>query len=85
MSKPGTRSKPNILITGTPGCGKTSVATAVAEKLGFKHFNVSQVAVEHEFLDSYDEALDSLNLDEDKVLDYLEVGFLFLHDVDFLF
>ncbi|KAE9553533.1 hypothetical protein FO519_003226 [Halicephalobus sp. NKZ332] len=39
MSKPGTRGKPNILITGTPGCGKTSVATDVAAKLGFKHFN----------------------------------------------
>lgn len=60
-------------MTGTPGSGKTTISKKLSSELGFKYFNVSEVAVEHEFVDSYDEAMDSLNLDEDKLLDYLEV------------
>jgi Cdc6-like AAA superfamily ATPase len=41
-SIPGTnRRTPNILITGTPGVGKTSTASLIAEKLDYKHVNVS--------------------------------------------
>ena len=73
MSAIGTRTKPNILITGTPGCGKTTVAKQVADALGFTIVNVSQISIENEFIESYDEGLDSFNLDEDRLLDYLEV------------
>lgn len=74
MSGIGTRAKPNILITGTPGTGKSTVATKVANILGFTLVNVSQVAIENEFVESYDEDVDSFNLDEDKLLDFLEVN-----------
>uniref|UniRef100_A0AC34RBX8 Uncharacterized protein n=1 Tax=Panagrolaimus sp. JU765 TaxID=591449 RepID=A0AC34RBX8_9BILA len=72
MSKPGTRLKPNILITGTPGTGKTTIAKSIAQKLDYAYYNVSQIAIENEFIDSYDSNVDSLNLDEDKLLDHLE-------------
>ena len=33
---------PNILITGTPGTGKTQTASLASEKIGFKHINVGE-------------------------------------------
>ena len=33
------RTKPNILITGTPGTGKTSTSKLIAEMTGMKHIN----------------------------------------------
>lgn len=68
-----TRTLPNIIITGTPGCGKTSHAEALVPQLdGFKHINVSEVAKERECVESYDEKLDTHVVDEDKLLDSLE-------------
>jgi len=37
------RSYPNILITGTPGTGKTCTSELVAEMTGFKHINVGSL------------------------------------------
>uniref|UniRef100_A0AC34G995 Adenylate kinase isoenzyme 6 homolog n=1 Tax=Panagrolaimus sp. ES5 TaxID=591445 RepID=A0AC34G995_9BILA len=74
MSTVGSRQKPNILITGSPGVGKSSVAQKVADALNFTLINVSQVAIENEFVESYDEGVDSFNIDEDRLLDYLETG-----------
>jgi len=38
---PSDRARPNILITGTPGTGKTTTASLVAEEAGFTHIDVS--------------------------------------------
>lgn len=59
--------QPNILITGTPGVGKSHLAKQVSEKLGLKWHNVSQIAKEHEFLEGFDKVLDCPILDEDAV------------------
>ena len=37
------RSRPNILITGTPGTGKTCTSELVSEMTGFKHLNVGSL------------------------------------------
>lgn len=37
------RSKPNILITGTPGTGKTTTSDFIAEALGLKVIHVGDV------------------------------------------
>uniref|UniRef100_A0A7E4VAU9 Adenylate kinase isoenzyme 6 homolog n=1 Tax=Panagrellus redivivus TaxID=6233 RepID=A0A7E4VAU9_PANRE len=79
MSLPGSRQKPNILITGTPGTGKTTTASRVATELGFAHLNVSEIAIANKFVDSFDDQVASFNLDEDKLLDYLE-AYLGSHD-----
>ncbi|WPK22829.1 hypothetical protein PUMCH_000046 [Australozyma saopauloensis] len=69
-----TRFQPNIIITGTPGCGKTSHAESLVSLLGegYKHYNISALAKERKCFLSYDEEFDSHIVDEDKLLDSLE-------------
>lgn len=68
-----TRFHPNIIITGTPGCGKTSHAESLVSQLkDFKHYNISELAKERKCFESYDETLDTHVVDEDKLLDSLE-------------
>ncbi|KAJ1490030.1 AAA domain-containing protein [Baffinella frigidus] len=70
-----TRKLPNVLITGTPGTGKTTTAEKVAAALeGFTNVNVGDLVKtknlhggKHE-----DEELDCFVLDEDMVCDELE-------------
>ena len=69
------RSRPNILITGTPGVGKTATATLVAETLSLTHFNIGEIIKEKKFTREYDEQLQTHILDEDALLDHLEILF----------
>lgn len=64
--------KPNILVTGTPGTGKTSLASLIAERTGLKHVCVGDVIKEYDCHESRDEALDTYILDDDKLIDVLE-------------
>jgi adenylate kinase len=73
------RYHPNIIVTGTPGCGKTShcqsLLSQLNENLGeqkYNHYSISDVAKERKCIDSYDERLDTSVVDEDKLLDSLE-------------
>lgn len=65
---------PNIIVTGTPGCGKTSHSESAASSLGkdYRLFSISDIAKEHKFIESYDEKLDTSVVDEDKLLDWIE-------------
>lgn len=69
------RSAPNILICGTPGTGKTTLAQTAAERTGLKYINVGDVIKEKGFHAGKDAEFDTLILDqasEDKLLDDLE-------------
>ncbi|KAK6874008.1 Adenylate kinase isoenzyme 6-like protein HBR1 [Candida tropicalis] len=76
------RHTPNIIITGTPGCGKSSHSQSLVSQLNqefkkdttikFKHFNISEIAKERDCIESYDAKLDTSVVDEDKLLDSLE-------------
>lgn len=66
------RSLPNILVTGTPGCGKTTLATQLASASGLSFISVNDVAKENELYDGYDEANECRILDEDRVVDEIE-------------
>lgn len=69
----GVRKLPNVIITGTPGCGKTSHAEMVAEAVpGLRCINVSEYAKENGLLAGFDESRDSSFVDEDRLLDELE-------------
>lgn len=82
MSTPR-RYSPNIIVTGTPGCGKSSHSQCLVDQLNqtlfqegtvyhFKHFNISEVAKERDCIESYDKKRDTHVVNEDKLLDSLE-------------
>lgn len=59
--------QPNILVTGTPGAGKTHFAKAVAENFGLNFLEISRIVQDNHFTDGFDSTLDCPILDEDKV------------------
>lgn len=66
----------NILVTGTPGTGKTSMTALLAETLeDFSVLEVGKLIKENHWFTSYDEAFDTHIIeeeDEDLLLDHLE-------------
>lgn len=66
------RTKPNILITGTPGTGKTSLSAALASATGMRHVEVSALVKEKSLHEGKDKNFDSYIVDEDKLCDELE-------------
>ena len=66
---------PNILVTGTPGTGKTTFANMIAEKTGMKRITVGDIVKREQFSSGWDEEFQCLIVDEnaeDRLLDYLE-------------
>ncbi|KAI0167059.1 P-loop containing nucleoside triphosphate hydrolase protein [Hypoxylon sp. FL1284] len=66
------RTDPNIIITGTPGVGKTTHAETLAERTGLRHVSVNQVVKDKECHEGWDDEFMSWIVDEDKLLDALE-------------
>lgn len=73
------RSLPNIIITGTPGVGKTTTVTQIltlaqqAEPpLNLKRLSINDLVKEREAHTGYDEELQTLIVDEDKLMDEVE-------------
>ena len=68
----------NVLVTGTPGCGKTTLCQMLKDlleetfSLSVQHLNISDLVKQHNLHDGYDKRLDTFILDEDKLLDYME-------------
>jgi hypothetical protein len=61
------RQNPNIIITGTPGVGKTTHAEQLATSLGFTHVSINQIVKDEGFHEGKDEELGSWVVDEDRV------------------
>ncbi|OLN95423.1 Adenylate kinase isoenzyme 6 HBR1-like protein [Colletotrichum chlorophyti] len=66
------RTSPNIIVTGTPGVGKTTHCEELAKKTGLKHLSVNQVVKDRECHEGWDEEFQSWIVDEDKLLDAIE-------------
>ncbi|KAF1346751.1 AAA domain-containing protein [Delphinella strobiligena] len=66
------RTSPNIIVTGTPGVGKTTHCEQLAASTGLTHLEVNKVVKERQCEDGYDEDLKSVIVDEDKLLDAIE-------------
>nr|CAG8594708.1 4307_t:CDS:2 [Entrophospora candida] len=66
------RINPNILITGTPGTGKSTLSELLAKSTNYKYINVGELAKEKNLYDGYNETFDTNILDDDKVVDELE-------------
>ncbi|CAG8585284.1 9068_t:CDS:2 [Ambispora gerdemannii] len=66
------RNLPNILITGTPGTGKSTLAELAAQDAGLSYINVGTLVKERLLHEGYDEDYQSYILDDDKVIDEME-------------
>ena len=60
---------PTILITGTPGTGKSTHAQMLAEMcpLPLQHINVGELVKEKDLHEGYDDEWQSYIVDDDKV------------------
>src|SRR5271154_5690136 len=68
FSSSAMRTAPNILITGTPGTGKSSLAEMLMHNFdGLKHLNISELIKERKLGDKYNEECDTWEFDDDKV------------------
>ena len=61
------RKAPNVVITGTPGVGKTTHCEMVAERCGLRHLSVNQIVKDRECHEGWDDKLSCWIVDEDKV------------------
>ncbi|CAB3367142.1 Hypothetical predicted protein [Cloeon dipterum] len=68
----GKRSKPNIMVTGTPGVGKSSLCEQISEITGFEWIQIGNFAKENDCLDEFDEEYKCPVLNEDRLIDELE-------------
>ncbi|KAH8155253.1 uncharacterized protein LAJ45_00262 [Morchella importuna] len=66
------RSQPNIIVTGTPGVGKSSHCELIAQTTGLKHLSINQVVKDKGCYDGYDDELKTWIVDDDKLLDEIE-------------
>ncbi|KDQ63762.1 hypothetical protein JAAARDRAFT_53954 [Jaapia argillacea MUCL 33604] len=68
------KSSPTIIITGTPGVGKSTHAQLLAQEspVPLKHINVGEWVKEKGLYETFDQDWQSYEVDEDKLLDELE-------------
>ncbi|CAG8679564.1 18601_t:CDS:2 [Dentiscutata erythropus] len=66
------RQTPNILITGTPGTGKTTLSQLASESTGLHNIIVGELVKEKSLHHGYDQDFQSWILDDDKLVDELE-------------
>lgn len=62
----------NLLVTGTPGVGKTLFSEHLQQKLAgegqnFEILNVSQLVKDEKLYEEYDDVLDTIVMDDSKV------------------
>lgn len=56
-----------IVVTGTPGTGKTSIAMALAKRLQLRYLDVSTLIEDYRLQESYDAERDTFVVDEKKL------------------
>lgn len=56
-----------IIITGTPGTGKTTLAKSLAKKIGFDYVDLNEFARSNNFVVGYDELRDCDIIDEENL------------------
>ncbi|KAF6135326.1 hypothetical protein GIB67_027200 [Kingdonia uniflora] len=59
--------KPNILVTGTPGTGKTTMSSLLPDAAQLRHINVGDVVMEKNLYDGWDENLECHFIKKDLV------------------
>jgi broad-specificity NMP kinase len=73
-TSPEIRQRPNILITGVPCVGKTTIAQKLANVTDMIYFDVNEAIMKYKLHSGFDDEYMSFMLDEDRFLDHLEVS-----------
>ncbi len=60
------RNNPTIIITGTPGVGKSSHCELLAEATKFKLLSINQIVKDRECWEEWDDELKTWIVNEDK-------------------
>jgi adenylate kinase len=68
-----------IIVAGTPGTGKSTVARALAKRYGMCYLNVSEFAISRRLYTDYDEESRSYVIDEERLVEELN-GYLSSRD-----
>lgn len=66
------RLSPNIVITGTPGTGKTSHSTLLSETTGLRHLEINSIVRARDLGSGFDASRNSTIVDEDALVDAIE-------------
>ncbi|EME81837.1 uncharacterized protein MYCFIDRAFT_211471 [Pseudocercospora fijiensis CIRAD86] len=68
------RTSPNIIITGTPGVGKTTHCEELAQRTGLHHLSINEVVKKHNIGETSNDPDDPKTkiVDEDRLLDCIE-------------
>ena len=61
------RKFPNVIITGTPGVGKSTHCEALAAATDLQHLSINDIVKERGCHEGWDEQFGSYIVDEDKV------------------
>ncbi|MHA1783824.1 MAG: adenylate kinase family protein [Candidatus Helarchaeota archaeon] len=59
-----------ILLTGTPGTGKSILAASISNEINCKLFNINKIVVEHELFSEWDETRNIPIIDDNKINQY---------------
>ncbi|KAJ1497457.1 factor activating pos9 [Coelomomyces lativittatus] len=66
------RNSPNILVTGTPGTGKTTLCELLSLATSMKHLSVSEMVKHLGLHEGWDDQYECFIIDEDKICDQLQ-------------
>ena len=61
-----------IIISGTPGCGKTSVSKKISEKINAKTISLNELTVSENLTLKYDKKRETYVVDFNKLIPYVE-------------
>ena len=67
------RKIPNILITGTPGVGKSTISSLLGEYVTeLRHFDVGKLVNDHKLYKEWNQKYNLPEFDDDLLVDFLE-------------